>query len=204
MTATAYPLAWPAGWPRTPPAERSAGQAFSQGAGTDRRAITLDIARKKLFDELEMLGATDVVLSANIPLRADGLPRSGATWGREPGIALYFTMNGQQLAMARDAYDNPAANVRSLGIAIAGMRALERHGGAAMVQRAFSGFSALPRPKSCWEILGIPPRSDATAIRSAWVKLAARHQADGGPGGMLGVVNAARDNAIHEIQVLGD
>jgi hypothetical protein len=52
------------------------------------------------------------------------------------------------MTMACDRFDNAAANMRSLGLAIEAMRQLERHGGGAMMEKAFSGFVALPPPIS--------------------------------------------------------
>jgi hypothetical protein len=40
-------------------------------------------------------------------------------------------------------------------MSIEGLRQMERHGGAVMLERAFDGFAALPPPKDCWAILGI-------------------------------------------------
>ncbi len=65
---------------------------------------------------------------------------------RNPGIAVYFTLRGKQMAMARDCYDNTAQNLRSLGMAVEHLRGLERHGGAQMLERAFAGFAQLPPP----------------------------------------------------------
>ena len=47
--------------------------------------------------------------------------------------------------MACDCFGSAAANMRLPGLAIEAMRRLER-GGGAMMERAFSGFAALPPP----------------------------------------------------------
>jgi hypothetical protein len=135
----AYPLQWPEGWPRTPPLRRSYNWQLKRA--------TFDSARQDLYKELRLLDAKSIVLSTSIPLRQDGhhyatqRPVDG-----DPGIAIYFTLRGKQMAMARDCYDNVAQNLRSLGLATEHLRGLDRHGGASMLERAFSGFTALPPP----------------------------------------------------------
>lgn len=160
MTTSAYPLQWPPGWERTRPTKRQSHSQFK---------TTFDKARNDLHNQLRLLGARSVVISANIPLRLDGQPR--ADMGRrridDPGVAIYFILNGRQMSMARDAYESPHDNLRSLGLAIEGMRSLERHGGGAMMERAFEGFTALPAPsgreaKTWRHLLGFPPDAHPT------------------------------------------
>jgi hypothetical protein len=51
MTASRYPLAWPAGWPRMHPADREDSRYRFKGNGN--QPVTFDDARKKLVAELE-------------------------------------------------------------------------------------------------------------------------------------------------------
>jgi hypothetical protein len=55
--------------------------------------------------------------------------------------------------MAQDRFWSIIGNMRSLTISIEGLRQMERHGGATMMERAFDGFAALPPPEDCWAIL---------------------------------------------------
>lgn len=192
MTAQAYPLEWPAGWPRTPAAKQ----------GRSRFTTTFDRARRNLVDELRMLGARGVVLSTNIPLRQDGLPYSdlGRRKIEDPGAAVYFVLRDRPLVMARDVYWTPWENVHSLGLAIGHLRGLERHGGATMMERAFAGFTALPAPRSCWDVLGIPSGSSRELVEQAyrdWAKIC--HPDRGGSHAQMADLNAARDRALAEI-----
>lgn len=212
MTATRFPLAWPEGWPRTPPAQRGRGERFKtmenrftdSGSGYWRaaRPVSLEVARKKLFEELARLGAGAIVLSTNIPLRNDGMPRADAARARidDPGVAIYFTHRKKQMAMACDSYDSPAANIRSLGLAIEAMRQLERHGGGVMMERAFAGFAALPPPRSCWEVLGLTPGAVRAEIDTAFRRLAReRHPDRGGSDAAMAELNKARDDALRSL-----
>ena len=153
MTAEAFPLQWPAAAPacglepaRTAVTHLEAvGRAVAMMAAIVRQRRSLLMkARKKLCAEMDRLGAKSLVISTNLPLRNDGYPRADAARMRiaDPGVAIYFTLKGLQMAMACDRYDAPSANLRSLGLGIEAMRQLERHGGGAMMERAFAAFAA--------------------------------------------------------------
>lgn len=58
------------------------------------------------------------------------------------------------MVMARDAFWTVHDNLRSIGLSIEGLRQMERHGGAHMMDRAFEGFLAIEPPKSWRRILG--------------------------------------------------
>src|SRR5580704_3939230 len=138
-TMNIQPLKWPIGWPRA--RCKTSGVRFSQQDSSGMRSpVTLNRAEAMLRDELGKLGAKRVLVTVG---------------GGGGAAAVYFTRGTQLLVMAQDAYDSDAANLRSIGRAIEGMRTLERHGGGAMMDRAFAGFAALPAPRSCWETLGI-------------------------------------------------
>lgn len=199
---TAYPLSWPEGWPRT--TNRKAGHQFVNTSWDGpKREVTFDRARTLLMKELERLGARGVVLSTNLPLRLDGQPYADAARRQmpDPGVAVYFTYKGRQMVMAQDAFQYIAANMRSLGLAIEAMRSLERHGGGTMMERAFTGFAALPAPKGHWERLGIKPTKDARLITDAF-RLEAKkaHPDAGGSEAAMQDLNAARDAAMRELE----
>src|SRR5580698_11092428 len=105
MSAEAFPLQWPEGWPRTP------------WRGKSRFGRNLGFAEtKKLLSELRLLGARSVVISSNVPLRNDGLPYASESNRKydDPGVAVYFMLKGKRLSMARDKYWTPWENIRSL------------------------------------------------------------------------------------------
>jgi hypothetical protein len=204
--ASAYPLGWPDGWPRTPPDQRKTSNPFT--------GMTFDRARRLIVRELKSLNATDPVLSMNVPLRGDGEPRADAARYRvdDPGVAIYFTLKGKQMTMAQDRYWDIHANLRSLGLAIEAMRQLERHGGGTMMERAFAGFAALPPPggavfkRPWWQVLGYSNDAEdrrllsveeVTARYRTLVKQ--RHPDNGGSAEAFTELTEARDEAVRAL-----
>lgn len=198
----AYPLAWPEGWPRTPPAKQVDGRYQFKKVGGDgwRKPYTFAQARDALLAEVRKLGAGSFVLSTNFQTsRSTGLPRGDRREPEDQGVAIYFTRSGRPLAMACDRYTRAQENMNSLRLALDAMRQLERHGGGLMAEKAFTGFAALPAPKSCWEILGLGTGNASTAadVQRAWRERARGHHPDqGGSHSAMAEINAARDAAL--------
>lgn len=188
----AYPLTWPEGWPRTPDHRRFTRSQFN---------TTFDKARNELSNELRLLGAASVVISSWLPLRRDGMPYSDQARRRldDPGVAVYFLLRKRQMVMARDAYTSVHDNLRSIGLGIAHLRGLERHGGGTMMERAFEGFAALPAPgaRDCWSVLGLKPGATRDDIEQKFRDLAKRHHPDaGGDANEFVAIRKARDDAL--------
>lgn len=197
----AYPLAWPEGWPRTPADKRIDGRfQFKKVSGDGaRRPYTFAQARDALLEELGRMGAHYAVLSTNFALNSRGEPRGDRRRPEDEGVAIYFRRAKQQIAMACDRYERAEENMNSLRLALDAMRQLERHGGGVMSDKAFTGFAALPPPKTCWEILGLRRGSSADAINAAYRELArAAHPDRGGSDAAMSELNAARDAALKE------
>lgn len=197
MSAEAYPLQWPEGWPRTEPGKRQQNSQFQVNVG---KAID------ELYDELGRLGAKNIVLSSNLTLNTFHRPYTKQSGISDPGIAVYFTLKGKPMVMARDAYADWRDNIRSLGLAVEAFRALHRHGGAHMMERAFSGFMALAAPagsKRHWkEVLGVGLDGPVTAadIHVAYrQKARIAHPDMGGTEEAMTELNAAKDAAMKEI-----
>jgi len=146
----AYPLQWPAGWPRTPAMQQRYGKFGSKkGAATRVTDITVAEATQRVLGELGRMGVDreDVVISTNLMLRLDGLPRSAQAAPRDAGAAVYWqTPAGARRVMAIDQYYKVEENLAAIAATLDAMRAIERHGGAQILDRAFTGFTALPAP----------------------------------------------------------
>lgn len=198
MSADAYPLQWPDGWPRTPQYKRESDRKF----GGPVYGLTVGRARDQLVAELQRLKARNIVISSNIALRRDGLPYSDQRRIDDPGVAVYFSLRQKPMVMARDAYTSVAGNLRSLTLAIEAMRQLERHGGSTMMERAFSGFAALTPPdwKKPWrQVFGVPAdwRGDITALYRE--KARNRHPDAGGNDTLMAELNVAYEEAKREL-----
>lgn len=191
----AFPLAWPAGWPRTPADERERTQRFK---------VSADAVRREIYQALRALEATNIVVSSNVPLRNDGTPSADVMRKAmpDPGVAVYFSYRGRPKVMGRDGFTTPADNLRSLTWALRAMRQLEVHGGQHMADQAFQGFEALPPPRSHWDLLGLQPGASAAEIKAAWRRLVADAHPDreGGSEARAAEINAARDAALREVR----
>lgn len=213
---TAYPLAWPDGWKRTAPHNRQRAQfknmqrvhsQHGSGSWMQGRVLTVDSGRKRLADELDRLGAIDVVLSTNITLRLDGQPRSGQAEPADPGAALYFkrlvALKPQPFALACDKWDRVADNIAALAKHIEAMRGMERWG-VGTLDRVFTGYAALPAPGATppWrEILQAPigPVS-LDAVEANYKRLAMKaHPDNGGSHERMSALNAAIADARKEL-----
>ncbi len=198
----AFPLSWPDGWPRTPPAQQVDGRTrFAKGrigyVGNQwqgKKDLTFGQARDGLLASAAKAGCRSLVLSTNFQLNASGLPSKNRGRPGDEGVAIYFTRGGRPMVMARDAYFRAEENMRSLGLALEAMAQLERHGGAGLAGRAFAGFAALPAPRKPHEILGCAANAAAAEIRAAWKrKIADAHPDQGGGHIEAAEINAARD-----------
>jgi len=202
MTPTRYPLAWPEGWKRTPSYQRKTARFGRAG-----RALTLIDGLQRVLDELEKLGIRqdDVIISTNLLTRLDGLPRSGQSRPADSGVCVYWQKSQKEpmRCMAIDRYTEVADNLGAIAATLDAMRAIERHGGAAILDRAFTGFMALPAPAAAasWRVvlelgIGLPTEYE---INTAYRRLASKHHPDkGGDPAKMAELNAARDAALAE------
>lgn len=183
----AFPLSWPAGWPR---ARRSQRSRFGQNSLYKSRAF--------LQHELRLLGATSVVLSTNIPLRLDGLPYSGSKEPADHGVAVYFRLKGEPRVLACDKWDRVADNMTALAKHIEAVRGQVRWG-VGSLEQAFGGYKALPEMgarKQWWEVLALKPDAGIDEVERKRQELLMRHHPDrGGSHALAAEINAAVDEA---------
>jgi hypothetical protein len=157
----AFPLYWPEGYKRT----RSRIQS--------RFKVTMDHAQRYLHLEIKRLGGLDLIISTNIPVRQDGMLYSD--WMKrkidDPGVAIYFKYKGKDISMCCDQYEKIWENVYALGKGIEALRGMERWGVSDFLERAFTGFTALPEAKSTqiwWVVLEVPESANAVQIEQAF------------------------------------
>lgn len=202
----AYPLQWPPGWKRTNTWQRTSAK-FRKGSGgwvgdegsrryQSAKGLTIADGLARVLGELGRMGVSrdDIVISTNAPLRLDGMPKSNAGSIGDPGAAVYWRQGKATRCMAIDRYDALADNLAAIAATLDAMRAIERHGGAEILDRAFTGFTALPAPEQPWQVLGVQMTASREEIETAYRRLAMQHHPDrGGDAGQMARVNAARD-----------
>ncbi len=126
------PLDWPEGWART--ADRV----------PSRFSIGFVSAREQLMRELNLLGAVNIVITSNLPTRANGMPYAAASRVGDPGVAVWWVQDSKEQVMACDRWIDARDNLHAIGLSIGSLRGLDRWGASDLVRRAFAGFTALP------------------------------------------------------------
>jgi hypothetical protein len=215
-TITRSPLAWPIGWKRTAPQARAVAKFakadlrwLADGAGyRSPRPITVAESITRIMQQLDRMGVrtVDVIVSTNLDVRLDGLPRSGQPKPEDPGAAVYWPTPQGMRCMAIDRYTTVADNLAAIAATLEAMRAIERHGGAEVLDRAFTGFAALPAPdaRRTWrQILGFGPTEKVGAqLATARFRSLAQqaHPDRGGSHDRMAELNAAIEEAQRELR----
>ena len=168
----AFPLCWPAGYPRVRSPERA------------RFGTSFAAARDGILREIRLLrGAVSPIISSNVPIRRDGIPYAGQAQPRDPGVAVYFTRKGKQVVIACDRWAKIEDNLHAVELTIAAMRGLDRWGCSDMLERAFTGFTALPAPSDDhWaKVLGVPESASLDEVEAIYrVRVKRAHPDAGG------------------------
>lgn len=201
-----YPLCWPAGWKRSSTRKQARFSSSNRNPSTsyrNRTELSVAVATKRVMGELGRMGIGDwnVIISTNLKTRRNGLPYSNQKEPNDPGVAVYWKdRSGQQRCMAVDIYDRVADNLGAIAATLEAMRAIERHGGAEILERAFLGFQALPPPvegaRPWWEVLGFHDNESVTLEKAeqAFRELSKKLHPDlgGDAGGFAELADAIR------------
>lgn len=213
MTINAYPLQWPEAWPRTHQHYRVEARFGRSRQGSGRtyvapRKLSLNEGLERVLGELQRMDVDrqDVVVSTNVPTRLDGLPRSGLAEPADTGAAVYWEQrSGERRVMAIDIYDRVPDNLAAIAATLEALRSIERHGGAMILERAFTGFTALPAPgqgakRDWWVVLQVERTCTREEAKQAYRKLAALYHPDrpGGSHDAMAELNAAQEQALQE------
>lgn len=219
FSLNAFPLSWPEGWQRTTPALRRNGlfskreRQYSTVPGSNqswmrKKDLTISDGVGRILESLEKIGIdrNDVVISTNVRTRLDGLPRSGEPEPKDPGAAVYWrkSEDAPMRCMAIDQYASVADNLAAIAATLEAMRAIERHGGAEILDRTFQGFAALPEStERPWrEVLGFASGSIVRLLEleERFRELAKVHHPDtGGDEERFKEINEARRRARIEL-----
>lgn len=184
-----FPLSWPEDLPRT---ERKVASLFRSSLSAALRNVRSSL---ELFAKDSGKQVTDIVLSSNVGGLDPGQPA-------DPGVAAWFTWDGQQRCIAVDRYPKVEDNLQAIHHIIEARRTEMRHGGLHIVRQTFKGFTALPAPprqKSWREVLKIAPGRPVTVrevddhYRAA--AAAAHPDKPGGSNERMAELNRARNEA---------
>lgn len=166
---------------------------------------------QRVLDELGRMEVTrdDLVISTNLQTRLDGLPRSDQRKPDDPGVAVYWQAGkAERRCMAIDMYDDVAQNLGAIAATLEAMRAIERHGGAEILNRAFTGFTALPAAgessvPSWRDVLGLSKGSCTFEdVKIKYRELSKQHHPDvGGDAGAWALLQRAYEQAQAEFGV---
>jgi hypothetical protein len=209
----AYPLAWPVGWKRTQAGVRKVAQFQKTelkqtvtGSYRTGKWLTVKDGRHRVLAELGRMGVRrdDVVVSTNMELRLDGMPRSDRREPSDPGAAIYWRQKpgAPMRCMAIDRYTTVADNLAALAATLEAMRAIERHGGAEILNRTFEGFKQLAAENegpSWWGVLQVRAGATVEEIEAAYrtlAKIAHPDRATGSTAAMM-ALNAAREQGLN-------
>jgi hypothetical protein len=168
----AFPLCWPVGWQRT---KRPTSARFS---------CSFAAARDGIIHEIKLMGGRSPIISTNIPLKRDGLPYAGFKQPEDKGVAVYFMYKDKQVVLACDRWDKIEHNLQAIRKTIEAMRGVERWGVSEMLERAFSGFIALPETateitqSTCYDILEVNKDATLGEIIAAYRHLAKKYHPD--------------------------
>lgn len=177
-----YPLAWPIGRPRTTSPTWS------------KFKVSQAIAVNDLAYEVERMGGSQLVITTNVELRKDGLPRGDRPAPRDCGVAVYFIYKKKPMCFACDRWGSIGENIRAIGQTIGALRGIERWGSGSMIEQAMQGFAALPAPEQPFQVLGVSANAGKEEIEDAYRRLASKHHPDrGGDEHTMARINAARD-----------
>lgn len=211
---SSYPLVWPTGWKRTTINNRAYGKfnkkepVYRDGvhAYNSKKDLTVADGVGRIQVSLAAMGVDrqEVIISTNVKTRLDGLPRSGDAAPSDPGVAVYWRKShgAQMRCMAIDRYTTVADNLAAIAATLEAMRAIERHGGAEVIDRAFTGFKALnaTNQRDWWDVLEVTRECSKETIELNYRRLLRdRHPDTGGSDAAMAELNVAKQQALAEL-----
>lgn len=197
MTATEptqYPLSWPDNIPRGSPNKPN---RFKSSLSSALKNVQHSLA---LFSSDSGRKIESIVISSNCTL--------GVTNPKDPGVAVWFVWDGDQVCFAVDRYSKVEHNLQAIHHIIEARRTELRHGGINIVKATFRGFQALPSPegirKKTWrEVFGVKADREPTraGIETRYKQLSKSRHPDSPTGSdeKMTELNLAKQEALREI-----
>jgi hypothetical protein len=172
---------WPTGFERTAPSERSRTSKFQASIGQTTKSIAGELGRMDVDEWRASTGSGGAYTKSN------GLPKSRAN-PEDPGFVLRWTKDGEQFAVACDAYTSPRDNVRAVYLWLQETRMR----GQRPVVTGSSQFAAARLPpgdedaeavvarEPPHEVLGVAADAPESVVRAAAKQLKKEHHPDQG------------------------
>jgi hypothetical protein len=189
---------WPAGWERTPARERTTARKFQASLADSTKSIAGEMDRMGV-DEFRASTA-----SGGRYVKQNGLPKHNAN-PDDPGFVLRWSNDGEQFAVACDAYTRLKDNVRAVYLwvnetRLRGNRPVRTGDTEFAAARLPSGeedaVAAAPPPH---EVLDVAPDAPETIVEGAYrAKVQQAHPDKGGSAEALKRVNRAREAMLDD------
>jgi hypothetical protein len=186
MSITAYPLSWPAHFPRHKNREIGRFNTYYTGAlGNVQRVLQL--FAKDSHKEID-----DIIISSNVT--------PSVRMPADPGVAVWFLWSGLRVSIPLDRYTTPSCNLQGIYHVIQARRSELRHGSLALVRASFAGFQlAAPSDMDWAQVLGVSRRAHPDEIKEAYRRLASEcHPDKGGDDARMAIISAAWKQAREE------
>ncbi len=178
-------LLWPLSKTRTPEHKREEarfGRQRDAGVGNwkSRDRLTVHQAIRRLAPEISRFDGTDMRVSSDIATRkSDGMPISSAREPEDPGVAVYFRLNGKPKVLACDRFKRLADNIAAVAAHIDKIRAIDRYG-VLELDEVMPDYKALPAtvtPAPSWQsVLGVGRGASLEQVTAAYkAKIRAVH-----------------------------
>jgi hypothetical protein len=185
MTVDAYPLQWPANFPRTKPEDRQPARFHGGG-----KPLTIAAGRDRILSEISVftrvgqsfrIDPDQVVISSDVPLRRDGKPASGRRMPDDPGVCVYLYLDGKPQNFPCDRWDRVADNMAAIAAHLDAMRGMERWGVGGGTAH-YDGFAQIEhQPERRWyDVLGCSAQATHAEIVAAYRKARAKAHPDRG------------------------
>lgn len=173
---TRFPLCWPDNVARLAPNRRTWPRFGDKSIAAATSLVLAEINR--LNGRAWDYSDESVVISTNLRLRQDGLPRGDQSEPTDTAAAVYFTLrfprNGKWFerpcVLTCDKWTKVSWNLTAIGKDIEAQRARERWG-CTNLEQSFRGYLAIPERcggPSWWELLKVPSAAGPEVIQAAY------------------------------------
>lgn len=188
-----YPLFLPEEWPRTPYAKQK----------RSKYEVLFGQAQNEAIASLRRMGVKQWSVSSNLRVQKGAPPTEGKGAREDPGVALWWLdpKRNETRVIACDMYPSVRENVRAIGLALEGLRAIERSGATQILERTMQTFASkgLPAPKPEWVYtLGLTGYPDSIAhVEQAFRERSkSAHPDAGGSHELFLELQSAREQAL--------